>query len=182
MEESELRKQLADKAIKYEVGTYRTDPIYVEAMRQLDGSTKWRVTDGGNQCLWKDDLQFAYESMPSSRTDEILANTRFTLQDALVLARKAQEKAEKGAAAGVQKAVRKALGTRRAVTEVADAPKDFYDHAKPRTLRCVYVYVDEENVEKVSKLPLRFQGGDGYPVVIKGMPSGKALEPTGARS
>jgi hypothetical protein len=40
------------------------------------GETGWAICNG-RSCLSKDDGEFEYESMPSSRTDEFIARTRF---------------------------------------------------------------------------------------------------------
>lgn len=53
--------------------TYR---VTLERQSQLDGPDRWALYKGG--CvLYKSEKEFAYESMPSSRTPEDLNDTRF---------------------------------------------------------------------------------------------------------
>lgn len=62
--------------VVYEVGQCR-----VEAR----GQGWWVVTNGG--AVLNKDGQWEYEPLPSSRTDEFLARTRFTLSEAVKEAR-----------------------------------------------------------------------------------------------
>jgi hypothetical protein len=57
--------------------------VTLERRKQLEGDDKWAILKGSS-VLYKDVLEFGYESMPSSRTEEDLNNSRFvSAQEAL---------------------------------------------------------------------------------------------------
>lgn len=60
--------------------------IYIEDR----GNDTWAITNGSS-CL-NTDFQWEWESMPSSRTDDFLKRTRYTLKEAKDHLRKAIEK------------------------------------------------------------------------------------------
>lgn len=70
-----------------DLGTVETMPIHIEACEQRDGSTLWAVRQGGN-CL-RVDLDWEYESIPSSRDEEWIREHRFSTRGLAYLAMKA---------------------------------------------------------------------------------------------
>ena len=58
--------------------------IYVEQRAQRDGSILWCIVTSFSE-VFNRDLQWEWEPMPSSRTDEFIARTRFTFEEACEL-------------------------------------------------------------------------------------------------
>jgi hypothetical protein len=152
----------------YLVGEARGEPVFVNAMAQPNGSTKWKVCrDGGSGCLDKKLMQFVYEPQPSSRTDEFKRTTRFSLAEAFDLAAKYIDAAERATCQKYADFYREKLGTDRVAVGMG--------LADPKTLRkirrnhgtsskYVHVYVDTENAEKAKALRPQL----GYHVKISG--------------
>lgn len=65
--------------------------VTLERRSQRDGPDRWGIFRSGS-VLSKSSRNFEYESMPSSRTDESLADTRFSMaQDAFVFWKQSAE-------------------------------------------------------------------------------------------
>lgn len=89
-------KRLLERAVKFELShtffcngyiceePYKgCDYYYAERRTQRDGFYKWALVKNGF-CYHKSVDDFCYESAPSSRTDEILKDTRFdSLEEAI---------------------------------------------------------------------------------------------------
>jgi hypothetical protein len=157
------------KVVEYEVGEVRGETIYVSIMRQEDGSTKWKVCNEGSRgCLDKNLMQFVYEPLPSNRTDEFKSTTRFELAEALDLAAKYIDAAERALCQKYADFYRKELKTDRVAVGIGLAdPKmlEGYDgRVRGASTRYVHVYVDTENAEKAKALRPQF----GYHVKVSG--------------
>jgi hypothetical protein len=82
---------MASEFLVYEMPGSGAYNIRVARMRQMDGSIKWAVRNTFG-VYSKEEQDFVAEHIPSSRTDEILADTRFDdLQEAIAIARKEAE-------------------------------------------------------------------------------------------
>lgn len=66
-----------------------------EVALQKRGNNRWAVNVFGGSVLDKD-MNRHYEPMPSSRTEEFISATRFSLEDAYTLARKYIERESNG--------------------------------------------------------------------------------------
>lgn len=73
-------KEWLERATVFKLGKciFYNRPIYIQARDQPDGTRKWVLQMEWTNCwvLGKDG-EFHWEPMPSSRTDEFIANTRF---------------------------------------------------------------------------------------------------------
>lgn len=68
------------------IPNYHSYDITVEKRSDKDGG-RWGVYQG-DRCCWDNRYKwFLFESLPSSRTDEDLASTRFSLDEAMVIAK-----------------------------------------------------------------------------------------------
>jgi hypothetical protein len=83
---------LLSRAVKFEIDEERE--VYVTARKQRDGSKLWVVERLG--LVLNSDCEFEYEPMPSSRTDDFIARTRFSLEQALQLAERYLNNRQKG--------------------------------------------------------------------------------------
>ena len=75
------KNEWLERATKFDLGicNYYNRPVVIECREQLDGSKKW-VLKMQEFVLGKDG-KFVFEPIPSSRTDEFIANTRFDTPD-----------------------------------------------------------------------------------------------------
>lgn len=65
----------------------QTKRVTIQRRNQRDGSVKWVVTNGSGVAS-KECKGFVYDSMPSNRTDEHIADTRFSsIEEAIEFAR-----------------------------------------------------------------------------------------------
>lgn len=68
-------------ATKFDLGTcpFYNRPLIIQSRDQLDGSRLWVVQmEHSNGWVLGKDAEWHYEPLPSSRTDEFIANTRFS--------------------------------------------------------------------------------------------------------
>lgn len=79
MMEDEIELLLSRKIV--EVETYHVTGTDIRVSTR--GDDRWAITDGGS--VWNGE-KFEYEPLPSNRTDEFKARTRFDLRTALRLA------------------------------------------------------------------------------------------------
>jgi len=77
----ELLDELEERIVRLEYAD-----LWVEARRGRDGVKRWVVSNGAS--VMDRDRHLIYEPMPSSRTDEFIAATRFTLEEAIDMAKK----------------------------------------------------------------------------------------------
>lgn len=70
-------ESMLDRAVRFQMG----EDVYVEKR----GEDAWCVSAFGGTVLDRD-LQRHYEPMPSNRTDEFIAATRFSLTEAMAIA------------------------------------------------------------------------------------------------
>lgn len=77
---------LLDKATKFLVrkACSWSDDVYVEVREQADGSRLWAVTRAG--AVRNRDGEWEYEGFNSNRTDEFIARTRFSFDEAMRMA------------------------------------------------------------------------------------------------
>lgn len=103
-----MNKDLLSMAVKFEIspcffvnGCYTLNPegftecegYYIERRKQKDDSVKWVITNGGRTCYSKREDDFIYECQPSSRTNEMIDDTRFdTIDEAFEVFDKWKEK------------------------------------------------------------------------------------------
>ena len=72
MNKMTLREELFDKAVKFEMA----DGLFIEKR----GKDSWAITNIGN-CYAKEG-GWEHEPLPSNRSNEFIARTRFTLEEA----------------------------------------------------------------------------------------------------
>lgn len=65
--------------------------VRVEKRIQRDGTVAWGIYCSEKSCFSKTEKAFVYESQPSSRTNESLADTRFTFEQAMSIAEQIAE-------------------------------------------------------------------------------------------
>ena len=81
----ELEARLA-MAVRFDWPEYKD--LHFRVAIESRGDGKWAIINGG--MCWTRDGEWEYESMPSNRTDEFIARTRYTLEEAFKLAPAAQ--------------------------------------------------------------------------------------------
>ena len=62
--------------------------ITIMRRKQRDGTSKWSVNDDSNGSVLNADGEWEYEPSPSNRSDEFIAATRFTFEEAWAKAEK----------------------------------------------------------------------------------------------
>lgn len=72
-----LGKSFYVNGVFRESGIDEMEDYLAERRRQREGPDKWAITHGSRVCYSKSLNDFVYETSPSSRTDETLADTRF---------------------------------------------------------------------------------------------------------
>ncbi len=87
-ERGKLRRQLS-AASEFSLG----ERITIQRRRQRDGTKKWSVNDSG--CVLNSDGKWECEPSPSNRTDDFIATTRFTLEEAWEKAEAVQQTRQK---------------------------------------------------------------------------------------
>ena len=70
--------------------------VRVEKRAQRNGDILWGVYESERSCFNKSTKKFEFESQPSSRTDEDLADTRFTFQQAMNIAEQVADQFREG--------------------------------------------------------------------------------------
>lgn len=75
------KNEWLERATKFELGNciFYKRPVSIEARDQLDGSRKWVLKM--HEWVLSKNGDFVWEPIPSGRTNEFIANTRFDTPD-----------------------------------------------------------------------------------------------------